>query len=105
MKRNDTTPAFECTLYYPASTAVNLTTAASVRFLMTDAATGTLKVNRLATIVTPAAGTVRHTWQVGDTDTAGMYNIEWEVLWGDGTKQTFPDTQYLRLAIEPDLGP
>lgn len=113
MKRNDTTPAFEATLCYPADAAVDLSTATSVRFLMATATAGAreLKVDGLATVVQTGAGVdavnkglVRYGWVVGDTDTAGGYDIEFEVTWSDGTKQTFPDDGYFRFSIAPDLG-
>jgi hypothetical protein len=40
----------------------------------------------------------------GDTDTAGTYWAEFEVTFGDGRVETYPNRGYLTVNIEPDLG-
>lgn len=107
MKRNDTRPVIEAQLLMPdpvdpsTNIAVDLTAASSVKFLMKK--DSTLKVTAAATVVNAATGLVRYTWAVGDTDTSGTYNVEWEVSWGSD-KQTFPSDSYLNVVIMDDLG-
>lgn len=49
-------------------------------------------------------GNVSYTWQEGDTDTPGIYKLEWEVTYSGGEVQTFPSDGYNLIAITPDLG-
>jgi hypothetical protein len=79
-------------------------TGASVRFIMTTAE-GVVKVDAGATIVgTPTAGRARYSWGVNDTDTIGSFRAEYEVTFGDGTKQTFPNKDYIVVIVVADLG-
>jgi hypothetical protein len=75
---------------------------ATVKFIMRAGLTGAVKVNATASIISSTAGTVRYTWVGTDTDTAGDYICEWEVDVG-GVKTTFPNGNYKRLRILPDL--
>lgn len=104
IKRGDTLPSLECIIQAPTGTALNLTSATAVKFLMKPRAGGALKVDRAATVVTPSAGQVRHDWEPEDTDTAGAFFGEFEVEWSTGDKQTFPRGDYLRIEITNDLG-
>ena len=109
MKRNDTRPKYKGQLMQtdplaPATKIpVDLSTATGVKLIMRTGAGGEAKVNAAAVITDPTNGRVEYTWVVGDTDTAGDFNAEWEVSWG-GDKQTFPSVGYLVIIIEDDLG-
>ena len=48
-------------------------------------------------------GQVKLTWQAGDTDMSGIYQVEVEVFWSAGRGQTFPGAGYQKLKISPDL--
>jgi hypothetical protein len=61
-------------------------TAATVNFKMRPVNSSTLKVNRAAVVVTPAAGTVRYDWDPTDVDTEGEYLAWWEVTSGGITQ-------------------
>lgn len=54
-------------------------TGCTVKFKMRAVGSSTLKVDAAATIVTPAAGTVRYDWAAADVDTAATYLVWWEV--------------------------
>ena len=55
-------------------------TGTTVTFSMRAVNSSTDKVaNQSATIVTPAAGTVRYSWAAADVDTAGTYLVRWRV--------------------------
>lgn len=105
IKQHDTRPVIQATLLLNGS-AVDLTTAVGVAFIMAPAAGGAATVNSAATIVTPADGVVSYTWAAGDTDTVGSFEAEWEVTWDAGPpvdKQTFPTTSYHTIDIVADL--
>lgn len=101
LKRGDTSPSLLYALF-PTDTDL---TGATVRFNMRVNSTGVITVNRaLATIVTPTgAPTVRYDWQAADTDTEGYYSAEFEVTYSGGAIETFPNSDYIRVAITGDI--
>lgn len=102
VKQNDRRPAAYTTLKH-GDDPVSLVEATSVTFKMRPQHGVTLKVNALAEITDAAAGEVEYRWAVGDTDTSATYFAEWEVLWSDGTPETFPTLDYDIVHIYPDL--
>ena len=68
-------------------------TGSTVKFLMRSALDpdGPFTVNRSATVVSPAAGTVSYAWQVGDTDLQGDYRGWWQVTLPSTETQDTPD--------------
>lgn len=103
IKEGDTSPAITATLLDAADAAVNLA-GASVKFIMTLKGQTTAKVDAAATIVSAANGQVSYSWVAADTDTAGVYEAEWQVTFSGGAKQTFPNSSYLELIVLRDLG-
>jgi len=104
IKRNDRRETLERILKGSTGAIVDISGAA-VKFIMRETLTGVIKINSVATIV--GAGTdghVRYSWAAGDTDTAGLYDAEWQVTFADGTPQTFPNDGYLVVHILPDAG-
>jgi len=103
IKQNDTSPAIQATVKDGSGNAINVT-GASVVFNMRTVS-GTVKVDRGAgTVVDGAAGQVKYQWQVGDTDTTGVYEAEFEVTYADSTVETFPNKGYIKVKIEDDIG-
>lgn len=100
IKRGDTRPG--ATIYCKdGSVAADLTVASSVRLL--GKLGSSLIIDRL--VSGNADGTVViETWEVADTATPGLLQLEVEVIWADGSKQTFPTGNYLEVEIVPDLG-
>lgn len=47
---------------------------------------------------------VTHAWAAGETDTAGVIDVEVEATWPGGRKQTFPACGYTQVRICEDLG-
>ena len=73
---------------------------------------GATKVNRgSATITNAAGGEVTYAWGTADTDTAGDFEAEVEVIWNDGKPETFPSglngtddaTGYWPVRIKDDI--
>lgn len=101
IKRGDRLPPIAATLADSAG-AVNLT-GAVVRFHMRLRGAVELKVNGAATIANAAAGTVQYDWGALDTDTAGIYEGEWEVTFGDARPMTFPNWRHLEIVVRDDV--
>lgn len=102
VKQNDRRPPASTTLLH-GEEVVSLVEAVSVTFKMRPQTGVTKKVDGLATITDAAGGQVEYRWEDGDTDTPTTYFGEWEVIWGDGTPETFPTLSYDIIHIYPDL--
>lgn len=102
IKSEDTLPPIQATLELNG-VPVNLS-GCTVRFIMTDKASGTVKVDATATVVNSATGVVRYDWIQADTDTPGTYNGEFEMQDGSGHFETFPNTKHIQIKIIADLG-
>jgi len=70
--------------------AVDLT-GSTVKFQMRLVGSTTLKVDTAATVVTPAAGTVRYDWAALDVNTSGYYTGWWHVTLPGGNFQDTPE--------------
>lgn len=103
MKAGDTAPAVRATLLDADNEPVNLT-GATVRFIMATKATPRVVAVDDAAELGDGPGKVVYQWVEGDTDTAGAYDVEFEVTFTDSTVQTFPTEGYLDCTIEDDLG-
>ena len=101
LKRGDTRTAIRATLVDAQGDPVDLT-GSVVRWIM-----ATLKrtpvVARQAEVVDAKHGVVLVPLEPGDTDTAGTYWAEFEVTFGDGRVETYPNRGYLTVNSEPDL--
>ena len=102
IRKGDRLPELQATLTDSAGAAVNLT-GLTVRFHMRQVGSRTVKVNGAATLVTPASGVVKYTWAAVDTDTTGSYQGEFEVTFGDGRKQSFPNPSFLAINVTDEL--
>lgn len=102
IKAHDRLPSIQAT-FSSAGAPVDLTSATAVKFIMRAVAGGTIVVNSLAVIVTPAAGVVRYDWLAVDTANVGEYTAEWQVTWSGGKQQTFPTLTYHTVTILADL--
>ena len=106
IKEGDLVPAITATLMQAVGTAaavaIDLTSASSIKFAMRNTSDNTIKVDAAATIVSAAAGTVKYQWAGTDTDTAGSYQAEWQIVWPAG-KQTVPGAGYDTILIGTDV--
>jgi len=99
IKSNDTSPKllYELDLL-PGQTLVG----ATVRFHMAEA-DGTVVVDAAGTVEDAAAQQIAYAWGVGDTASPGTYRAEFEVTFSDGSVETYPNSDYLKIIIKPDL--
>jgi hypothetical protein len=54
---------------------------------------------RTATIYDSARGVVTYAWQAGDTDTPGVYSLEWRVIYPGQVQLTAPADNNVELVI------
>jgi 5-hydroxyisourate hydrolase-like protein (transthyretin family) len=101
IKQNDTSPSLQATLKDAALTAIDLT-GATVRFHM-KSIDGTVKVDKVMTIVNEANGVVQYNWVTGDTDTVGTYYVEFEVTYADASIETFPNNGNRVVSVVREL--
>lgn len=98
LKRGDTSPALRCALR-PESISLN---GATVQFQMRRRL-GALKVSADAVIENIDPPVVRYDWDGADTDTAGSYEGEFVITYGDETIETFPNGGFIRIRIKEDV--
>ena len=102
IKRGDTRNSIKAVLKDASGDLIDLTNCA-VNFHMAplnQAAT----ISRAAHIEDAAAGEVWVIWEDGETDAAGVYQAEFEVVYYDGQRETFPNIGYISIQILNDLG-
>lgn len=103
IKRNDTRVNLKATLSNESG-PVNLT-GCTVRFFMAPYLKNGLKIiNREAQIVDAPQGIVWFVFEDGDTRETGLYKAELQVTFPDGRRETFPNTGYIAIEIQSDLG-
>ena len=103
IKRNDTAPALgPFTLRDADGAAVNLTGTTS-RKLTVRTTGGAVLFSAPCQTIDLATGRLSYQWSAANTATAGQYEWEVEVTWGDGRKQTFPTIGSMTLEVAPDL--
>ena len=98
IREGDQLPPIEGILKSADGTIIDLTNADSVMFHM-KSNSNQLKVSAPATIVNAAAGHVAYSWAEDDTSTPGSYFAEFEVIWPNDLKQSFPNRDYIRVIV------
>ena len=96
IKKGDRAPSVEATLRRADRTAIDLTNATSVNFQMGE-------LDNAAIIVSAEDGQVRYDWGSTETDTAGVFNAEFKILWNDGRQQTVPNRTVIKVYITEDV--
>lgn len=112
IKQGDQRPYFVVVLKddfgEPTEAVVDLTTATGAVFNMRQVGGTAVKVSRGAgTITNAAGGEVTYMWGTADTDTAGAYQAEIEIMWADNKPETFPSGpgggSYWDITITDDI--
>lgn len=110
IKQGDTAPRIESTLTDGANTPVDIAQADIFFTLRRIDDDGTPIVNKIAASndqITDgedgSRGFVHYDWTIGDTDIAGGYRAEWEVLFVNNLVMTFPNNGYDLIAIIEQL--
>ena len=97
IKQGDTRPIIQATVTTPV-----VLTNATVRFLMRLRADKSSKV--AAAAVVTGALTMEYRWDAADTNTAGIYEAEFEVTFPSGLIETYPNGEYIRVTILEESG-
>lgn len=103
VRSGDRREPIQRTLRDSAGVVVNLS-GSTIKFRMRKkrGSGGTFKVDTAATIVNAPGtdGVVKYSWAAIDVDTPGAYRGWFEVTFGDGTKQTFPNGAWILVMVE-----
>lgn len=98
LKRGDTKRGIQAILKGPEGTPVDLTNC-QVRFHM-----GRKLVGGLVVVMDPTAGKVLYALEASAVDEAGIYRAEFEVIYPDGRRESYPNQGYIIISIIPDIG-
>lgn len=103
IKQGDTQPDLVAILKDADGDAVDLSTATSVTFHMRMKNETDVLINR-ATIISPTVtGQVTLVWLATETETAGDFEAEFEVLWNTGKISTFPNKKHTSIQITEQI--
>lgn len=102
IKRGDTRTCIKAILQGPDKLPINLTGA---HVFFHAAMHGCPpKISRAVDIMNAVSGEVWVVWVPGETDIDGNYRCEFEVVFSDGKRETYPNNGYIDLQIIKDLG-
>lgn len=103
IKQNDTSPALIATLKDSGAVVINLTGATTV-FKMRNVSGVIVSLTGTNSVDAPATGGIaRFTFSAADTATVGRYQGEFQVTFGDGSVETFPNKGYIGVKITDDI--
>jgi hypothetical protein len=107
IKRGDTGPAIEFTLRDQNGNRVDISGYQDINFYMRDVEEGLLAVENNVSggvgVADAERGNVYYEWESGDTDEIGNYHAELEVIYNDGTRETFPNKGFIDIEVTEDL--
>lgn len=107
IKRNDTLPVLKIKLKDRGNLGqiqqFDLTNATGATFTMVDTCGSPKIYNQTAQITSSSGGTIQYNWQIGDTDEAGVFLGEFEILFSGGAKLTVPQIGSIKIEIGEDL--
>lgn len=99
IKRFNTSPGIR---YDVTPKTMNLS-GATVRFKLMDSRGKTVLDSPGTVIEATGNPSVGYAWENGDTDIAGDYKAEFDVVFFDGSLVTFPNDQFLVVSIGPNI--
>lgn len=104
IKRHDTLPPILARLKDVADTCIELgIPGTTVNFIMKNIDTGEVLVNNACSIIDSVTSTVQYSWSTSDTDVAGEYLGEFEVIYPNNAgKLTVPTQDTFVIVILED---
>jgi len=103
IKRHDAGPPLRLFVMQSDEASFNFTGYTQPRFIMRALDAATPKVSAAAAIDDAQGGVLRYDWVPADTDTAGRYQAEFELIDPAGKKRTFPVDEYAYVEVIEDL--
>jgi hypothetical protein len=109
IKRNDTLPALQICLIdrgcLGGKESYSLSGVTGVTFTMVSDC-GEYKIfGKDAEVVSYSAGTIQYNWDAEDTNEAGNFQGEFQLLFSDGNKMSVPQTGNIPILINKDINP
>lgn len=109
IKRNDTLPALQLCLIdrgcLGEKEPYNLSGVTGVTFTMTYDS-GDYKIYaKPAQLFSSSGGTIQYNWDSEDTNEAGRFNGEFQLLYSDGNKMSIPQNGQIIINIPKDINP
>ena len=99
IKQNDIRPVLVAVIKDEEGNKVDLHDVLGIDFKMKLRGAPTNKVDSSretrANIVDPTEGKIQYVWQDGDTDTPGMYEAEFELIYRDGIQHVPTDEPFI----------
>lgn len=103
IKQNDTLPYLSFQIFEPdGSTPLDVTNAREINLCVRHRG-GEVILKNPCVVVNAEQGLCQYIWSAADTRTAGVFQYEFEITWGDGNIQTVPVDSYLELIIVDDI--
>ena len=107
IKRNDTLPALVVRVKTRGDIdeiiPFNLSGVTATTFSMTDNYNNLKVSSSPAQILCASGGTLQYSWLTGDTDEAGKFSGEFEMLFSDGNKMSIPTNGAITIQVIKDI--
>lgn len=109
IKRNDTLPALQICLIdrgcLGGKEAYSLSGVSEITFTMVSEC-GEYKIfGKSAETVSYSAGTIQYNWDPEDTNEAGKFQGEFQLIYSDGNKMSVPQSGHITIQINKDINP
>ena len=109
IKRNDTLPSLEITVIDRAclgnKVPFNLSGVTACTFTMTNDS-GDMKIMaKNAQIISYSGGSIAYNWDAEDTNEAGIFFGEFQLLFSSGGRMSIPQIGNISVEIGPDVNP
>ena len=101
LKEGDTSPPLRVTVRDEKGNKVDLT-GCTATFSMRVKSAGTVKIDAAAATVEDDEVLV-YQWQGSDTDTAEIYEGEFDVTYSGGAKETAPNDDYITIYVDESV--
>jgi hypothetical protein len=107
IKRGDTHPPLEIEVLRSNGSPLDLTAAESIHLILKERGVfqgePTVYIIGPLEIVDAPNGKVKHYWTDAEVADVKNYDVEIEIYWAEGGKQTVPTVGFEELVVAPDL--